>query len=161
MAPNCFKEANVYKILLIVVVVAVLVFLLSCSGRRPPMPGVHEGGLRACPGTPNCVSSRSADASHYVEPLLYEGRWEDAHDRLVNTVRLMKRSKIITDNRDYIHAEFTSLIFRFVDDVEFLVDRTKNCIHIRSASRLGRYDFGVNRSRVEEIRRRFSEADVK
>lgn len=150
-----------YKILLLVVILAGLFFLLSCSGRRPQAPGAREGRLRACPGTPNCVSSQSPDASHYVEPLVYEGSREEAYERLVTTVRLMKRARIITDNREYIHAEFTSPVFRFVDDVEFLFDKTKNCIHVRSASRVGRYDFGVNRSRVGEIRRRFGEAGGK
>ncbi len=145
-----------YKILIIVAIIAVLFFLLSCSGRRPSTPGVQAGRLHACPGTPNCVSSQDADDRHHVEPLFYAGRREDAHDRLVSLVKSMKRSRIVDDTGEYIHAEFTSLIFRFVDDAEFLFDKTKNCIHIRSASRLGRSDFGVNRSRVEEIRRRFN-----
>ena len=67
----------------------------------------------------------------------------------------MPRSQIVSSTNTYIHVEFTSLIFRFVDDVEFLFDDEKKLIHVRSASRVGYSDLGANRNRVEEIRKRF------
>ena len=70
----------------------------------------------------------------------------------------MKRAKIITDEGDYLYAEFTSLIFRFVDDVEFSFDDGNKLIHFRSASRLGYSDLGANRKRMEEIRKGFEGA---
>jgi uncharacterized protein (DUF1499 family) len=71
----------------------------------------------------------------------------------------MKRVEIIENRDNYLHAEFTSLIFRFVDDVEFLIDAPNGVIQVRSASRKGYSDMGVNRRRVEEIRKQFSAED--
>jgi uncharacterized protein (DUF1499 family) len=68
-------------------------------------------------------------------------------------VQTFPRTSVITVSDSYLHAEFTSLIFRFVDDVEFVIDNDAKVIHVRSASRLGTSDLGVNRKRVEEIRR--------
>lgn len=67
----------------------------------------------------------------------------------------MKRARIVAAEERYIHAAFTSALFRFVDDVEFFLDEGTRTIHVRSASRVGYSDFGVNRRRVEEIRTRF------
>ncbi|MEN6507422.1 MAG: DUF1499 domain-containing protein, partial [Smithella sp.] len=69
----------------------------------------------------------------------------------------MKRIKIVAEKEDYLHAEAKSLIFRFVDDVEFYFPANEKIIHVRSASRVGYSDMGVNRKRVEEIRKRFVE----
>jgi uncharacterized protein (DUF1499 family) len=90
--------------------------------------------------------------AHAIEPLAYDGSWPQAKEKLLQTLRSMKRCRIVTEQADYIHAEFTSVIFRFVDDVEFLADDLKKLIHVRSASRVGYSDFGVNRRRVETIR---------
>ena len=74
---------------------------------------------------------------------------------LIEAVSGMKRARIVAAEERYIHAEFTSALFRFVDDVEFLLDSETKTIHVRSASRVGYSDLGVNRRRVEEIRSRF------
>ncbi|MEE9422172.1 MAG: DUF1499 domain-containing protein, partial [Gammaproteobacteria bacterium] len=66
-----------------------------------------------------------------------------------------KRTKIVEHLELYLHVEATSLIFRFVDDVEFLISPDENIIHVRSASRIGRSDWGVNRKRIERIRKAF------
>jgi uncharacterized protein (DUF1499 family) len=78
--------------------------------------------------------------------------------RLKSIVRSFRRTAVITDTGSYLHAEFTSAVFRFVDDVEFLADDMAKVIHVRSASRLGQSDLGVNRKRVEEIRKRWRDA---
>ena len=101
------------------------------------------------------VSSQSGDPRHVIAPLRYEGTAEKARELLIKAVSGMRRSRIVISEELYLHAEFTSTFFRFVDDVEFLLDDGKKLIHVRSASRVGYYDFGVNRSRVEEIRTRF------
>ena len=113
------------------------------------------GRLLICPDSPNCVSSQSGDPRHVIAPLRYEGTAEKARELLIKAVSGMRRSRIVISEELYLHAEFTSTFFRFVDDVEFLLDDGKKLIHVRSASRVGYYDFGVNRSRVEEIRTRF------
>lgn len=76
--------------------------------------------------------------------------------KLITVVKSMKRSKIVTVSDHYLHVEFSSLIFRFVDDVEFALDDTTGTVHFRSAARLGYSDFGVNRKRMEEIRSRYN-----
>lgn len=71
--------------------------------------------------------------------------------RLVQIVQGMKRAKIISATFNYLHVEFRSALFQFVDDVEFILDDSARVIHFRSASRTGWYDFGVNRRRMTQI----------
>ncbi len=131
------------------------VLVIGCAGSRPSPAGPDGGGLAPCPGTPNCVSSQSTDQRHAVAPLRYEGAAGAAMQRLIEVIRGMKRARITTVRERYLHAEFTSLIFRFVDDVEFLLEEETQTIHLRSASRVGTSDLGVNRRRVEAIRSRY------
>ena len=133
---------------------------VGCSGTAPTNLGAREGRLASCPSTPNCVSSQAAksDAEHYVEPLAFEGSVEGAMAKLLSVFEAMSRLEVVTRTSDYLHVEATSLIFRFVDDVEFLFVQDEGLIHCRSAARLGRSDFGVNRARIEEIRERFVSA---
>lgn len=144
-----------------VIVVSVLAWVLlmvlfSVTASKPRDLGpTPEGRLRGCPGTPNCVCSFDVGASS-IEPIAFEDAPEAAWKRLSEVVRKQPRVRLITQTPEYCHYEFTSLIFRFVDDVEFLLDAENKCIHVRSASRAGRSDFGVNRARVEAIRAEFS-----
>ena len=108
--------------------------------------------LSPCPDLPNCVSSQSSDKAHFIEPLHYTGNLADARQKLINVLENAKRVHLAKIDMNYIHAEFRSSIFRFVDDVEFLVPPLKNIIHVRSASRKGYYYFGANRRRVDQIR---------
>jgi uncharacterized protein (DUF1499 family) len=128
-------------------------FIAGCSGITPANLGVRDGRLAPCPSSPNCVSSQSTDREHAVEPLSYTTSPGEAMADLKKIILNMKRARIVSETGDYIHAEFTSAIWRFVDDVEFYFDDAAKVIHVRSASRLGKSDFGVNRKRVEEIRR--------
>jgi uncharacterized protein (DUF1499 family) len=132
--------------------------LLGCAGTKPAGLGVKDGRLAPCPPTPNCVSSQSADPEHAVEPLRFTTSPDQAMERLKKIITGMTRAKIVEERDSYLHAEFTSLIFRFVDDVEFYLDADKKLIQMRSASRVGRSDFGVNRKRVDEIRTLWNEA---
>ena len=134
-----------------------LTVLIGCRGNTPTNLGVKDGRLADCPQSPNCVSSQSVagDKEHYIQPLHYSGSRDVAKATLVSVIESMKRTKIITVTDDYIRAEFTSRIFRFVDDVEFYFDDATKTIHVRSASRLGKSDLGVNRKRVESIRELF------
>lgn len=129
-------------------------FLAGCAGRPPANLGVTDGRLAPCPDRPNCVSSQAADPARYVEPLTYEGSREAARQRLKQVITGMPRAVITEESPDYIRAEFTSAIMRFVDDVEFYFP-PEPVIQVRSASRLGYSDLGVNRKRVETIRKRF------
>lgn len=113
--------------------------------------------LKKCPKSPNCVSSQSADSEHALAPIGYSGNRAGAMARMKIVLGSMKRTKIVSEKDDYLHAEARSLIFRFVDDVEFYFPEDAPVIHVRSASRTGYSDLGVNRKRVEEIRKRFNE----
>jgi uncharacterized protein (DUF1499 family) len=137
-------------------IVMVSMLLIGCTGVRPINLGIKDGKLAPCPASPNCVSSQSADREHAVEPLSFPGTVTGAREALRKIILGMKRSRIITDTDSYIHAEFTSAVFRFVDDTEFWFDENAKAIHVRSAARLGHSDLGVNRKRVEEIRARWT-----
>ena len=114
--------------------------------RRPDNLGVTNGRFAACRRTPNCVSSQAdpSDAEHYIAPL--KGNMEAVR----RAVAAMPRATVVTDKENYLYAEFRSRLLGYVDDVEFFYDGS--AIQVRSASRLGRRDFGVNRKRVEELR---------
>jgi uncharacterized protein (DUF1499 family) len=131
--------------------------LLGCSTDQAIKTAAPSNRLSPCPKSPNCVSSLSEDESHQVEPLTYNGPLEEAREKLISVINSMKRSQVVIAEDTYIHATFTSFFFRFVDDVEFSFDNARNVIDARSASRTGYSDLGVNRRRVEEIRRKFAE----
>ena len=139
------------------VVLAGSALLAGCHGARPASLGVRQGRLAPCPASPNCVSSLADDEMHRIAPLPFSGTAAAAIDRLAGTVRSLPRASVITATENYLHAEFRSAVFRFVDDVEFLVDESAGVIHVRSAARVGTSDLGVNRRRVETIRARWSE----
>lgn len=139
-------------------VVCLAFFLIGCTGSRPALLGVTNGMFIPCPDSPNCVCSQYPDQSHSIEPLAYKGSPEDAGTRLLGVIQGIKRAKIVTAQERYLHVEFTSAVFRFVDDAEFFIDDNQKLIHLRSAARLGHYDFGVNRKRMEKIREMFNKA---
>jgi len=113
--------------------------------------------LPACPDSPNCVSSLSTEEAHAIKPLSYEDTPTKAWDRLKVVVLSGKRVTLVEDTGEYLHVKVRSLIFQFTDDVEFLLQESNKLIHVRSASRTGYSDFGVNRRRVEKIRTRFKQ----
>ena len=131
------------------------------SGSRPENLGVSDGRLAPCKRTPNCVSSQAdadKDAGHYIAPIRIRGSARDAWVALRSMLQKTPRVELVADKANYLYAEFASRIMGFVDDVEFLLDEKAGVIHVRSASRLGRSDFGVNRDRIETIRSRIGAA---
>jgi uncharacterized protein (DUF1499 family) len=127
------------------------------AGKRPNNLGVNDGKLAPCPNTPNCVCSQDSDAGHKIEPLTYNSTAAEAIANLKQVIQSMPKTQIITENTNYLYAEFTSALMGFVDDVEFYLDDTAKVIHVRSASRLGKSDLGVNRNRIEAIRTKLKE----
>jgi uncharacterized protein (DUF1499 family) len=113
--------------------------------------------LEPCPSSPNCVSSQApeSDHQHYIAPFSFSGNPTMAWQRLKAAVLAEKRVSVIEEQGNYLHLEMRSLMFRFVDDVEFSLAASAGLIHVRSASRVGYSDFGVNRKRVEHIRAAF------
>ncbi len=137
----------------------VLVSLFSCSGSRPDDIGIVDSRLTACPSTPNCVSSDADDSQHHVEPFLLSGEIID-WSAVVEHVQQLPRTTIITRTADYLHAECSSLVFGFVDDLELHLRPDNRLIAVRSASRLGHSDFGVNRKRIEQLRQSLKDAGL-
>ena len=113
--------------------------------------------LPPCPSTPNCVSTQAKSAVHAIAPISYRGSAEEAMARIAAVVGSMDRATIVERTPTSMRAEFRTRLFRFVDDVMFEIDETKKTIEFRSASRVGRSDLGVNRKRMEAIRKRFAE----
>lgn len=112
--------------------------------------------LKPCPSSPNCVSSLAEeDPTHRVPPLSWAGDLAPAKARLRQAVLAAGNATFVVEEDAYWHLEFRSRIFRFVDDVEFLFMPQARLIHVRSASRLGHSDLGVNRKRIEKIRALF------
>lgn len=127
---------------------------LSVSSRKQPDLGLFNNQLRICPTTPNCVSSEQSGAGVFVEPLTIkittDVAWRKAKKAVVDN-----GGEIVSENDGYLHAQFVTPLMRYIDDVELRLDENKQIIHIRSASRVGRSDFGANRARVEKVRAAF------
>lgn len=132
--------------------------IFSFPNSRPQNLGLKDGQFAKCPSTPNCVSSFSTDATHKIEPIHYSTSPEQAFADLKKTIQSLPRTQIITESDRYLYAEFTSRIMGFVDDVEFYLDKPAGVIQVRSASRIGESDLGVNRNRIETIRAKLQSA---
>jgi uncharacterized protein (DUF1499 family) len=132
------------------------------AGRAPAEPGLKDGKLRPPSRTENSVSSQAelwpeddyAAAYAKIEPLRFTGDSAIAMNRLHDVIESWPGARIVENRPDYLYATFETRWLRFVDDAEFLLDPGARVIHVRSASRLGRKDFGVNRARVEALRRK-------
>ena len=117
--------------------------------------GIQNGKLSSCPNSPNCVSTQTKDSKQKMGPLLFSGSLQLAREKLIKIIRSFPRTQIVTAEENYLHATFTSGLFRFVDDVEFLINEVRGVVDFRSASRVGYSDLGTNRKRMEKIRQAF------
>jgi uncharacterized protein (DUF1499 family) len=123
------------------------------SGTRPAQRGPVDGRLRPVrEDRSNAVSSFATTEYHRIEPIAAGPDPKAAFARLRSVVASMPGAAVVEERPDYLYAEFTTHWLRFVDDVEFLLHEPSAMIHVRSASRLGRRDFAVNRERIETIR---------
>ena len=131
------------------VILALLV--MSATARRPKTLGVRDGRLAPLPDSPNCVSTQAEREQQGMAPIPIADDSTEAFARLREVIMKMPRARIVSSDETYLHAEFTSALFRFVDDVECFVDHERKVIHFRSASRVGRSDLGVNRQRMQSM----------
>jgi uncharacterized protein (DUF1499 family) len=122
------------------------------AGKTPDNLGINNEQLLPCPNTPNCVNSQSEDPEQSIQPLTYEGETSEVIEKLKTIINQQERTEIISATDNYLYAQFTTHWMGFVDDVEFSVNQEKGIINVRSASRLGESDLGVNRQRIEKIR---------
>ncbi len=123
------------------------------TGRTAPEPGLRDGRLAECPAAPSCVSTEERSVSRRVAPIGYPGPRVEMHAILVEVLRTWPRTEIVTVRDDYIHAVQRSRWFGFPDDLECHLPADERLVHMRSSARIGWYDFGVNRARVERLRR--------
>ena len=147
------KIAIIIIVSLIIVTILVL-FVLGQMSQSGEANGLFEAKLTKCPDKPNCICTEFvADASHYIEPIGFsQSDTAEVLSRLKNSVGEMGGSlQAETDN--YLAFTFTSSIFRFVDDLEIRIDTDQDMIHMRSASRVGRSDRGVNKKRIEQLKK--------
>jgi uncharacterized protein (DUF1499 family) len=128
------------------------------SWKRPEYLGVKDGKLPRCKSSPNCVSSQAdpGDAEHYIAPIAFKGDTAAAMQAARKAIEGMTDSTLVRADANYLYAEFRTKLMRFVDDLEMTYDEKAGVLHVRSASRLGRRDFGVNRARVEALRARLA-----
>jgi len=147
------------KILFSIAGLALLVLLLIFglglySHFKVPQSGIVDGKLKACPDSPNCVCSENYPGGqeiHAIPPIRVAGGDIDSLWQLLRDSIVDSGGEVVEENSGYLRAEFTSTIFRFVDDLELRLDRDHNEIHIRSASRVGHSDLGANRKRIEKL----------
>ena len=136
-----------------VLLVLLCLFIFSCKDK--PARGIGLTNIKTfhpCPESPNCVSSfeNPDDETHYIKPIKYFSTKEIVIKKVESIIKTNPDAKIVESSPDYIRAEFTSTVFKFVDDVQFYFGVEKS-IHVRSASRVGYSDLGKNRERVREI----------
>ena len=132
-----------------------LIITLSISFYSTPAlaaTGLTDGHLKPCPSSPNCVVSQDGDEKHAVDPITYKGDRNDVKEALLKVLSVVPRTEVIENTDNYIRTESTSRLFKFVDDAEFYFPEDENVIQVRSASRVGESDLGVNRRRIEQIR---------
>lgn len=125
---------------------------------EPRKVGIENGKFHPCPEKAVCVSTQAPkdDEKHYIEPIKYDGSKQEAKEKILKIIQNTKRTKTLKQEDNYIHAAFRTLLFRFTDDVEFYFDDQNKIIHFRSQSRIGGYDWGKNRSRMEDIREKYN-----
>jgi len=150
----------------IFIIVPLLVFAAGqfglLMGRSPAESGLREGKLRPPSRTQNSVSSQAAQwpeteyavAYATIEPFAFTQDSALAMNRLRDVLANWPGARIVENSPEYLSVQFETRGLRFVDDAEFLLDPAARVIHVRSASRLGRKDFGANRARVEAVRKR-------
>jgi uncharacterized protein (DUF1499 family) len=142
----------------LIITCMVLLLVLGVISRSGKPPGLLGGKLLKCPDTPNCVSSEKLnDAAHYIEPIIIPAAVISDPLPALKGVIVDMGGSIQAHDGDYVAAVFSSAIFGFADDLEVRVDAAEKVIHIRSASRAGHGDAGVNRKRLELLKKRCTE----
>lgn len=150
-------------IIALVIITGLIVGQLGLLKGSPPTDlGVHDGRLKPPSNTPNSVSSQAAlypdhlqRAYAEIAPFPLKGDADATLDRIASIIESMEGGKIVKKAPGYIYAQFTTRLMKYVDDVEFWYDPSAKVIQVRSASRLGSSDLGVNRKRIETIRQKF------
>ncbi len=141
-----------WRLLLIPLVTVGGLAALSMTASAPSNLGAANGRLAKCPDKPNCVSTQAENEAQAMEAISFIGSAADQNRKIKRIVaEKFSRARLVSESEYYLHFEFKSLVFRFVDDVEFLVDDASSLIQFRSSSRVGHSDMGANRKRMTEF----------
>ncbi|MCV2401343.1 DUF1499 domain-containing protein [Marinomonas sp. C2222] len=139
-----------------VVLILIVVFFVyvNFANKAPEDLGVTDGFLKACPSTPNCVSSQAdiEDSAHYFEPIVYFGTRKETQLKIESYLLNQGRARIVKSELGYVYFEVKSKLIGYIDDVEFYLPEGDSVVHFRSASRVGYSDRGVNRERIAQVR---------
>lgn len=145
-----------FRWIAVVVVALVIGFFVyvKLNNRLPDDLGMTAGLFKACPTSPNCVSSQAelTDKVHYIAPIPYTGNRKDAQLAVESYFLKQGNASIVSSQLGYVHLEEKSALIGYIDDVEFYLPESKNVIEVRSASRVGYSDMDVNRKRIEKLR---------
>jgi len=149
----------VFVLAALAVLVLVAAQFGAFSGRAPGNLGARDGKFKPPSKTPNSVSSQ-ADlwVQHPMQdyariaPLALKGSGQATIAQIKSIAETLPGAQVVDARDDYLYVRFTTRWMKFVDDAEFWFDPQNNVVQARSASRVGRKDFGVNRARIEAIR---------
>lgn len=147
-----FARRVVRKVIVLTLISVAGLMVMSMTAARPSHLGLHGGKLSPVPDSPNCVSTMTEKSAYKIDPIDVSGVDQPLEKLKAAISKAIPRAKLVTEDGNYLHYEFTSLLFRFVDDGEFLLDEDRNVIEFRSSSRVGYSDMGANRKRMEKIR---------
>lgn len=157
MIRRLLKIFAAVALVLAVLFIARLAFFAVDSHMNKPPKGSATAGLRPCPDKPNCVSSRAERPDQRIDPLPAPDGAGAALERARRVIDGMPGGRVTEVSAGYLHAEFTSRVFKFRDDLELIYDAERQVLDVRSASRVGYSDLGANRKRVEELRHRLAD----
>lgn len=157
------KKAITRKLLIAACLIPFLavgsLIMMNLFSKAPDNLGIRDDGrLSDCPKSPNCVCTQAISESHRMDAIPCDGDLATTMERLKFAVGSLPRTRIVEESGNYLRAEFTTAIMRYVDDVEFLIDADAGLIHFRSASRVGYSDMGANKKRMTAFRTAFDAA---
>lgn len=153
-----FAGIALWTLAALIALIVLRLALLSFLSKAPDTLGARNGRLAPCPKRPNCVSSQAKGKSHSIASLRVDGSATEALASARRAIESIPRARVVTVEDGYLHAEFSSRLFRFVDDLELLYDAGQGAFQVRSASRVGHSDLGANRKRVDALRHRLASA---
>ena len=144
---------NIKKIILLKTMILQPIFMAAF--------GIHNGALSPCNNRWNCVITQEVDGQKpNAQPIQYVGSRAKALALLKEVLLGFDRVQLVAETDEYIHVTFTTKWLGFVDDVECYAPKNEKIVHIRSASRVGKYDFGVNNRRIQAIKKRFAQLNT-
>lgn len=146
------NSSNPLTLAQVIIQSGLILFILMTLSMSTQANPTAKKKLPPCQDTPNCVSSQATDKKHYIAPFKISGDPKAAWEELRKAINEHARMIITHETETSLHAEATTLVLHFVDDIDAFLDAEAGLIHIRSASRIGHSDFGVNRKRVEQLR---------